>query len=52
MEEQNSNTPIQKIFEIELDAKRPVSNREFELVTGDSGNVLRISLYDLSLIHI
>lgn len=37
---------VTKIFEIAVDLKRPPSNREFELVEGDTGNVFRITLTD------
>ena len=35
-----------KIFEIQLDTKRPLSNEKIELVAGDTGNVFEISLVD------
>lgn len=37
---------VTKIFEIAVDLKRPPSNREFELVEGDTGNVFHITLTD------
>lgn len=37
---------VRKRFAISLDAKRATSNREFEVVDGDNGNVLAVSLTD------
>ncbi len=37
---------VKKRFQIALDLKRPTSNREFEVVEGDCGNVLEITLTD------
>jgi len=37
---------ILKTFSVALDIKRPVSNRDFEVVEGDSGNALEITLTD------
>lgn len=37
---------VTKIFDIAVDLKRPPSNREFELVEGDTGNVFHITLTD------
>ncbi|MEG1772518.1 MAG: hypothetical protein RR352_04450 [Clostridia bacterium] len=37
-------SPIKKIFPITLDIKRSVSIREFEVVDGDTGNVLSIDV--------
>ncbi len=37
---------VQKEFSISLDTKRSTANREFEVVDGDNGNVLRIALTD------
>lgn len=37
---------IKKSFALTLDLSRPISNREFTLVEGDTGNVLVISLTD------
>lgn len=37
---------IKKTFAVALDVKRPVSNRDFEVVADDTGNVLRVSLSD------
>lgn len=37
---------MRKRFQINLDAKRATSNREFEVVDGDNGNVLAVTLTD------
>lgn len=37
---------VTKRFTIALDIKRPASNREFEVVEGDNGNVLEITVTD------
>lgn len=37
---------VTKIFDIALDLKRSLSNREFELVEGDTGNIFHITLTD------
>ena len=37
---------MKKIFTVTLDMKRAVSNREFEVVDGDNGNVLTVTLTD------
>lgn len=37
---------VKKRFEIALDISRPISNRAFTLVEGDTGNELIISLAD------
>lgn len=37
---------INKTFSITLDTKRPPSNREFECIVGDTGNVLNVELFD------
>ncbi len=37
---------VQKRFSIALDIKRPTANRDFEVVEGDNGNVLEVTLTD------
>ncbi len=37
---------VQKRFFIALDIKRPTANRDFEVVEGDNGNVLEVTLTD------
>ena len=37
---------VQKRFAVALDIKRPTANRDFEVVEGDTGNVLEIELTD------
>ncbi|HOR13319.1 MAG TPA: hypothetical protein PKX46_05285, partial [Clostridia bacterium] len=37
---------VKKRFQLALDLKRPAGNRDFEVVEGDSGNVLEITLTD------
>ncbi len=37
---------VQKQFAVALDIKRPTTNRDFEVVEGDTGNVLEIELTD------
>ena len=37
---------VQKRFSIALDIKRPTANRDFEVVEGDNGNILEVTLTD------
>lgn len=37
---------VNKTFELIIDTKRPMSNREFEVVEGDTGNVIVVDLFD------
>lgn len=37
---------VNKTFELTIDLKRPMSNREFELVGEDSGNIIICNLFD------
>lgn len=37
---------VRKTFELIIDTKRPMSNREFEVVSGDNGNVLVCNIFD------
>ena len=37
---------VQKRFGVDLDIKRPTSNREFEVVEGDTGNIIEVTLTD------
>lgn len=37
---------LEKRFAVKLDIKRSASNREFEVVEGDTGNVIDIALTD------
>lgn len=41
-----ANGEVTKRFEIALDISRSISNREFTVVEGDTGNVLHITLTD------
>lgn len=38
--------PIKKEFTVKLDLKRTTGNRDFTLVAGDTGNVIRVTLTD------
>ena len=37
---------VQKTFSIALDIKRPTANPDFEVVAGDNGNILQVTLTD------
>ena len=45
---------VNKVFDVDLDIKRPSSHRDFTVVNGDNGNRINVTLMDgdLSLIHI
>lgn len=37
---------VNKTFDLIIDTKRPMSNREFEVVSGDNGNVIVCNIFD------